>query len=32
MKGNCAPWYALIELPTKLVGVRGKRLQGEQLT
>lgn len=21
--GNCAPWYALIELPTQLAGVQG---------
>lgn len=32
MSENCAPWYALIELPTQLAGVRGNRLQGEQLT
>ncbi len=32
MHGNGAPWYALIELPIKLAGVRGNRLQGEQLT
>jgi hypothetical protein len=30
--GNCAPWYALIKLPTQLVGVQGKRLRGERLT
>jgi len=32
VRGNGAPWHALIELPPEMAGVQGNLLRGERLT